>query len=1030
MALLSAIFFSKDFKEATPVMELLRTKGVRVFVPQNWTGIKDVVLDLEFKEGMPKAFKPPPRKVNPILLAKIKPELERLRDAIWRPSNSPYCSPIVVADKATDPFFRICGDYAIFINKWIIIGHFPVPDIPLSLNKITGHIIFIDLDMANSFHQFLLSAATSAKLSLQTPIGQFEPKFLPEGVAPASGLLQKHVNRIFSDFEPWSICIYDNFLLLATSYADAYEKLEKFLDRCIEHNVFLKPSKSWFGTKEVNFFGYKCTANSYRLDDERKKAVSTLPMPTSATAMHRFLGAALFFSPFIPHFSQLAGPLYDMLKKNFNWDPATWATNYEFAFKALTTALADSLEVFHPQYHLAWFLRCDASNIGLGAVLFQVIECGDVQPIAFVSWKFSEPASRWSVIEREAYAIFYSVKKLSPLLRCKSFTIETDHQNLLWMASSQVPKIMRMHAYLQSYDCRYRHIPGRTNRLADELSRNFPSLSIINQHAFECLQKCHNAKVGHFGPLRTYKLVRQEFPEVPISYVEAREFCEECATCQKCNQPAVPTFKPLLKTIPHSPGTVALDTVSLLLDNFGNKYIFIITNLFTKLCHLYAVPENSGELAADCLLDFYITYGGFSKVHSDPGSEFTATVFRRLTSYFGAESSITMVDNPWADGVEPTVKQCKRHLVALVMDERVKQVWSSTPVLKVVQFILNCRVHPLTGATAYQLTFGTLENIPEMFVPADVSDVEKTGGAAAYLQKLNENLLHLRKIYEENEAKWISEHKSDPLSPHPHYQQGDFVLHIQRNKYDIGALNPRHKGPFRVHSHKTNSNRVTVYDLVNQVYKDLNAGELIIFSGTTEQAFEAAMRDADQYVVTKVLGYRGSPFKRSTMEIFVEFNNGTTSWLTFKDVAQCSAWEKYCDGIMYMVVLNYSAAEVGHFKRSIARSGIDNSKFGDSFFMNLRAFGAATYADMLKLPDRFTVDYWVVATIRPDGNAGIKKVALVDIPSLKLSFEADCVFVHMHLYLHQLPTGARCLTPKQIKTYGLLNLPNPEDESK
>ena len=49
---------SKEFAESTDVLNLLRTKGLRVFVPNNWEGIRDLVVDLSFREDMPKRMKP------------------------------------------------------------------------------------------------------------------------------------------------------------------------------------------------------------------------------------------------------------------------------------------------------------------------------------------------------------------------------------------------------------------------------------------------------------------------------------------------------------------------------------------------------------------------------------------------------------------------------------------------------------------------------------------------------------------------------------------------------------------------------------------------------------------------------------------------------------------------------------------------------------------------------------------------------------------------------------------------------------
>jgi hypothetical protein len=58
---------------------LLRTKGVQVFVPQNWEGIKGVPdIDLVWKEGMPENIRPRARPVNPKLYEHAHKEFERL----------------------------------------------------------------------------------------------------------------------------------------------------------------------------------------------------------------------------------------------------------------------------------------------------------------------------------------------------------------------------------------------------------------------------------------------------------------------------------------------------------------------------------------------------------------------------------------------------------------------------------------------------------------------------------------------------------------------------------------------------------------------------------------------------------------------------------------------------------------------------------------------------------------------------------------------------------------------------------------
>ena len=168
------------FAKAVPVLELLR-KYHAVFVPTNWEGIKGIdPIEFNWLSGIPTRMKPKARPINPKLWENAQKEFQRLLKYFYTPSDSPIASCLVVAPKATKPFIRFCGDYATLINKFIATGHHPIPDVRRSIDKIMGFRFFLDLDMANSFHQFRLGKKTASLLSVQTPWGQVEPMFIPE----------------------------------------------------------------------------------------------------------------------------------------------------------------------------------------------------------------------------------------------------------------------------------------------------------------------------------------------------------------------------------------------------------------------------------------------------------------------------------------------------------------------------------------------------------------------------------------------------------------------------------------------------------------------------------------------------------------------------------------------------------------------------------------------------------------------------------------------------------------------------------
>jgi RNase H-like domain found in reverse transcriptase len=79
-----------------------------------------------------------------------------------------------------------------------------------------------------------------------------------------------------------------------------------------------------------------------------------------------------------------------------------------------------------------YILTCDASDVGIGAVLEQESENGP-HPVAFASRKLSGAERNYPVHERELLSIFYALKEWRPYLQCSRFVIKTDHYPLRYL---------------------------------------------------------------------------------------------------------------------------------------------------------------------------------------------------------------------------------------------------------------------------------------------------------------------------------------------------------------------------------------------------------------------------------------------------------------------------------------------------------------------------------------------------------------------------------------------------------------------
>lgn len=133
--------------------------------------------------------------------------------------------------------------------------------------------------------------------------------------------------------------------------------------------------------------------------------------------MQSFLGITEYFHRFVPNYSSYTAPLREMTKKGFSWSGEVWTEERMKVFNHVVAAIKHSFAVHYPDYSLEWFLRPDASQYGVGYVLFQVVPPqgdapSEMQPIAIGSKKFSEQATRWNPIAQEAYSCFRACKDL------------------------------------------------------------------------------------------------------------------------------------------------------------------------------------------------------------------------------------------------------------------------------------------------------------------------------------------------------------------------------------------------------------------------------------------------------------------------------------------------------------------------------------------------------------------------------------------------------------------------------------------
>lgn len=414
-------------------------------------------------------YKCSPYRVSPPIAEQIRTQVgEMLSQGIIQESKSPWASPVTLVRKKNGEF-RFCIDFRT-VNGVSLDDAFPLPHIDTILDGLKGSRIFSSLDCASGYWQIPMHEDSRQLTAFCTPDGLYECLRMPFGLKTAPACFQRMMNTLLAPFIGKFIYVYlDDILVFSKDRQEHFEHLELVFKTLRGANIRLKGSKCKFLTNELKFLGYTVSGRGLQPDEEKVEAVHKWPRPTSVRQLRGFLGFLGYLRRFIPNHASIVAPLHELLTKEVAW---SWGPRQEEAFLQSKAVLTSSCLLHHPDFSKKFCVETDASAEGLGAVLSQEYE-GDFRPVAFASRSLSTAEKNYSVIEKEALALIFAVKKFRAYLFGSHFNIITDHQPLasLDKIKDSYGRIERWRLLLSEYSYTIIYRKGDKNILADELSR-------------------------------------------------------------------------------------------------------------------------------------------------------------------------------------------------------------------------------------------------------------------------------------------------------------------------------------------------------------------------------------------------------------------------------------------------------------------------------------------------------------------------------------------------------------------------------
>ena len=107
-------------------------------------------------------------------------------------------------------------------------------------------------------------------------------------------------------------------------------------------------------------------------------------------------------------------------------------------------------------------VKLDASKIGAGAVLLQLMDDNKWHPVAFASWLLNKAQCNYSTTDREMLAIILALRKWWDFVLGRSIHVESDHMPLKGYSVPKDPHGRLAHwlAELQGYNIIVDYIKG------------------------------------------------------------------------------------------------------------------------------------------------------------------------------------------------------------------------------------------------------------------------------------------------------------------------------------------------------------------------------------------------------------------------------------------------------------------------------------------------------------------------------------------------------------------------------------------
>ena len=139
---------------------------------------------------------------------------------------------------------------------------------------------------------------------------------MPFGLTNAPSTFQGLMNSIFKPLlRKFVLVFFDDILIYNKSWEDHVQHVDKVLQLLEAQQLYVKPSKCFFGVQEVEYLGHIVSHEGVKADPNKINVMMDSLIPKTLKNLRGFLGLTRYYHKFVQNYGRITTPLTSLMNK-------------------------------------------------------------------------------------------------------------------------------------------------------------------------------------------------------------------------------------------------------------------------------------------------------------------------------------------------------------------------------------------------------------------------------------------------------------------------------------------------------------------------------------------------------------------------------------------------------------------------------------------------------------------------------------------------------------------------------------------